>query len=90
LAKKIKNLYNASLICVMNTATINANKSANIGVKNKKIGRLPDYFYPGWVDGEESTGSKDNFIENSMRFEDKKFKSSFENDIAKMAKNHSV
>ena len=33
----------------MNTATVNANKSQNIGIKNKKIGRLPDYFNPEWL-----------------------------------------
>jgi hypothetical protein len=33
----------------MNTATVNANKSANLGTKNKKIGRLPDYFNPEWL-----------------------------------------
>jgi len=46
---KIKQLYNASLICVMNTATVNANKSQNIGIKNKKIGTLPAYFNPEWL-----------------------------------------
>lgn len=33
----------------MNTATVNANKSQNIGIKNKKIGKLPDYFNPEWL-----------------------------------------
>jgi len=33
----------------MNTTTVNANKSQNLGTKNKKIGRLPDYFNPEWL-----------------------------------------
>ena len=74
-------MYNASLVCVINTTTINANKSANIGVKNKNIGRLPDYFYPGWIDGVDSVNSKDFIFEQP--------KSTFEIDISKMAKNNS-
>ena len=70
LAGKIKNLYNASFICVMNTTTINANKNSNMGVKNKKIGRLPDYFYPPWIDGEENTGRSTFDEPNNKFFED--------------------
>lgn len=83
LASKIKNLYNASLVCVMNTTTINANKSSNLGVKNKKIGRLPDYFYPSWIDGEDSTGRNTFDEPKNQFFEDKKIKATFNVDLSK-------
>jgi len=48
LAIKIGRLYNASMICVINQTTINSNKSQSVG-KNKKIGRVPDYYNPEWI-----------------------------------------
>ena len=46
LKERIKQLYGASMISIVSHLKIQANKSQNAGLKNKKIGRMPDYYQP--------------------------------------------
>ena len=61
LSEKIYRLYNASIVCVVNQTTVNANKSQGVG-KNKRIGRVPEYYQPTWMyddaEGHSTTGSR--------------------------------
>lgn len=70
LAEKVSRLFNASIICVLNQATLNANKAQKMA-QNKAIGKLPHYYSPEWMfeTGEKTIASVDTADKKVSSFE---------------------